>query len=207
MPQKRDTVYLQGKLYWFKALPDQLHDNYNEDGRQWAFEFEPDEASVATLTGAGLEDRLKTGKKKDGTMRKNYEGRSPFIVLKRAEFKEDGKPNDPIRIVDAANQPWPVKARIGNTTAADVKVSIVDYGTGKFKGIYPLAIRVLDLVPYAPNDFDELPEDDERVKKAKSEYDQFRQDFDLGDEEEAVVRPMEDNSDAQRDDLDDEVPV
>lgn len=207
--QNRKTAYLQGKLYWFKALPGQLHDNYAEDGKQWAFEFEPDENSTAIIIENGLKDRLKTGEKKDGTMRKNYEGRSPFLVLKRPELKEDGTKNEPIRIVDAANQPWQPKMSIGNETVADVKVSIVDYGTGKFKGLYPLAIRVLEHVQFVQNDFEDLPEDDERVQKAKNELTQFNKDFGLDeDDDEAPVdaAPSDQPEDTQ-DELDDEVPV
>ena len=201
MSKKRDTVYLTGKIYWAKIFGDP-RTNYNEDGKEWAFEFEPDAASEKELRGRGLGDRIKDGRKKDGTFRAGYDTRAPFINLKRNELDYQSKPNENIRVVDAANQTWPEKTLLGNGSIVDVKVNIVDYGAGKFDGIYPQAIRVLELVPYESEDFAPLPDDDPRKQKAKSLAPDFKADFGLEGtpEPEQAIVPTEE-------DLNDEVPL
>jgi len=206
MSRKRETVYLQGKVYWAKVLGTPRM-NYEETGREWTFEFEPDEQSIATLAERGLADRCKDRRiKQDGTPRKGYENRAPFMYMSRDEFDSNGRPNDPIRIVNAANQPWNDKTYLGNETLVDLKVNIVDYGKGKHAGIYPQAIRVLELVPYVSEEFAPLDEDDPRVKAARQKTDDFNKDFGLEDEPEPEVTPAtepEENAEAE---LNDELP-
>jgi hypothetical protein len=174
MPKnKRETVYLRGKGYWMKIF-DAPRPNYGGDAREWTFEFEPDEASIELLEEHDLGDRLK-----DKSNKKGYEGRGKFLTLKRGEFDYEGNPNEHIRVVDAANTPFPDKTLIGNESEIDVKVSIVDYGVGRFKGIYPIAIRVLELVPYQSEEFAPLPTSDPRRKAAESRKGDFERDFGL----------------------------
>lgn len=214
--QNRKTVYLKGYLYWVKVL-DAPKPNFDGDAREWTFEFEPDAESMATLTENGLEDRVK-----DKRSKKNYEDREPFIILRRGEFKVDGDRNDKIRVVDAANEEWNSKTKIGNKTLADVKVQIVDWGPRKKKGIYPLAIRILELVPYVPNEFAPLSEDDPHYKAAKAKNDAFERDFGVTNDDNQESAPEETeefgetqeqseqdaNESVERDnELDDEVPV
>lgn len=204
--QKRKTVYLQGYLYWVKIL-DAPRPNYDGDAREWTFEFEPNEDSVALLQEHGVDDRLRDRKNKKG-----YEEREPFIILRRGEFKADGERNEKIRVVDAANNAWNTSEKIGNRTLADVKVQIVDWGARKKKGIYPLAIRILELVPCVLNEFAPLPEDDPHYIAAKSKNDQFRKDFGLDEDENSTPDEPEENepeqeNDTQEDPLDDDVPV
>lgn len=216
LTKKRDTVYMHGKIYWPRVLPNQLHTNYNEDGRQWAFEFEPDDDGIEAIVKTHkLKDRLKDKHKKDGDVRKNYENRDRlFLYLKRNEFDYEGNKNDPIRIVDAANQPWNPRTELGNGTEVDIKLQIVDYGAGKKKGIYPVALRVLDLVPFERSDFTPLPEDDKRVQEAKSKRrSTFEEDFGL--EGDPDVDRMDGGSgeleaseiDGPYDELDDDMPA
>lgn len=177
MSKKRDTVYMQGKIYWAKILG-APRPNYSEDGREWTFEFEPDENGVGLLKEHKLKDRLV-----DRSDRKGYEDRGEFLRLKRKELDYEGKPNEHIRIVDANNVAWNDKKMIGNGTLADVKLQIVDYGAGKKKGIYPIAIRVLEHVPYESNDFAPLDEDDPRRKAApSSNAPDFEKDFGLDED-------------------------
>lgn len=208
--RKRETVYLTGKLHWVRVFGTP-RTNYNEDGREWAFEFEPNEQSIDELDARGLRDRLKDGRKKDGTIRKGYEDRKLFLVLKRKEFDYEGAPNENIRVVDAANQPWNEKSMIGNGTDADVKVSIVDYGPGKFDGIYPVAIRVLELVAYVSEEFAPLDDGDPRKMAVQKAKDDFAKDFGLDDddhEEEAPVKPSARKKAPIPDgELDDDMPV
>jgi hypothetical protein len=171
LTKKRSTEYMHGKVYWAKIFG-APRTNYNEDGREWNFEFEPDDDGIELLVKTHkLKDRLKDKYKKNGDIRAGYENRDRnFIVLKRNEFDFEGEPNEHIRVVDAANQTWNPKTELGNETEAEVKVQIVDYGAGKKKGIYPIAIRVLDLKPFERSDFAPLAETDERVRKARAEY-------------------------------------
>lgn len=195
MTKKRDTVYMQGKLYWAKIFGSP-RPNYNNDGREWTFEFEPDDNGLALLKEHKLTDRLK-----------EREGRNPYIILKRKEFDYEGKPNEHIRVVDAANHRWNDKTLIGNESLADVKVQIVDYGKGKKQGIYPVAIRVLEHVQYESNDFEALDEDDPRVKKANANYTapDFEKDFGM-DEDEPTNEPIEEELE-NHPDLDDDMPA
>lgn len=211
MSSKRETVYLHGYIYWPKIFG-APRKNYEDTGREWRFEFEPDAESVAKLTERGVGDRVRLGKKRDGTFRKNYEDRAPFMDLKRDEFDYEKNLNDPIRVVDAANQPWNDKTLLGNRTEVDVKVNIVDYGAGKFKGIYPQAIRVLELAPYVSEEFEPLPQDDPRVRAVKTKTDDFRKDFGLEEDEEAPTSETQPQTEQPKEvqansDLDDDVPL
>lgn len=178
--QKRVTEYMRGRIHWAKIFG-APRPNYDGDAREWTFEFEPDDNGVETLRKHGLSDRLRERRDKKG-----YEERGPFLILKRKEFKVDGTPNEHIRVVDARNQTWGDNRLIGNDSLADVKVTIVDYGPRKKKGIYPVAIRVLELVPYQRQEFEPLDDDDEYVRAVEKQEDTFRQDFGLEDEEEDV---------------------
>lgn len=136
------TVFLSGKLYWAKVLGEP-RPNYGGDAREWTFEFEPDEKGVAILEQHGLADRLKD----------KYEDRGKFLVLRKSEFNKDGNPNQPIRIYDDEDQEWDRTKLIGNGSEGDVKLDIRDYGVGKKKGVYPVAIRVTNLVVYQSAEF------------------------------------------------------
>lgn len=206
MTKKRDTVYMHGKVYWAKIFG-APRTNYNEDGREWAFEFEPDEAGRELLIKEfKLKDRLKDKFKKDGSLRAGYEKRdNEFIILKRKEFDYEGEPNEHIRVVDADNKPWNPKEELGNETEVDVKVQIVDYGVGKKKGIYPVALRVLDLVPFTRTDFAPLPEEDERVKKARAKNTGPSVEEDFGGDDGDTLDDAPETPDT--DDLDDDMPA
>lgn len=205
---KTVTVYLRGTFYWAKIFG-APRPNYNRDAREWTFEFEPDEDSVQLLTDHGLRDRIK-----DNSHKKGYEGRKPFLNLKRKEFRYDGEPNDPIRVVDASNGSWPANTLIGNGTIGDVKVNIVDYGPGKKKGIYPQAIRVLDLVAYESKEFAPIAKDDPYFSKVKKQEDTFKKDFGLEDDDDAPEPEAEKpapkrtrtNKKVREEDLDDDLP-
>lgn len=201
MANKSVMAYMRGKLYWAKIFG-KPRPNYGGDAREWAFEFEPDENGVETLEEHDLSDRLKDKRKKKG-----YENREPFMNLRRKEFKFDGEPNDNIRVVDSDNQPWPGDKLLGNETVADVKVNIVDYGPGKKKGIYPVAIRIQEHVPYESNEFAGMDGGDAPAKK-----DTFAQDFGLDedppfDQSEEEAPKTKRRAKAPVEDLDDEIPM
>ena len=204
--KKRETVYLRGKIFWAKIFG-APRTNYNEDGREWAFEFEPNENGVDVLDSHGVADRLRDNKDKNGNVKKGYENRKPYLILRRNELDYEGNTNEHIRVVNSENQKWPENTLIGNESVADVKIQIVDYGRGKKKGIYPVAIRVLDLVPYETNDFAPLPEDDEyKGKTSNNHAPDFEKDFGLEEDEPSM--PDTDAGDPPaEDELDDDMPA
>lgn len=171
------AVYVQGKVFWCKLLPDQLTENYDRDGREWTVEFEPDDTSF--LKEHKLLDRLKDMDERarkleregeDGKaakVRKNMEGRKGvYLILKKAELTKDGEKNKPIRIVDEDNQPWDDR-RIGNGSQVDARLDIKDWGVGKKKSIYLSALRVTNLVPYEDDPFAGMDKAAGKPPKAK----------------------------------------
>ena len=145
------TEYLRGKTYWAKILGAPRM-NFQEDGKEWTFEFEPDEEGLQVFLKHGLGDRIK-GKGYAVGQKGQFKDREPFIILKKSELTKDGKPNSPIRVYDQDDEPWEDNTLIGNGSTVDVKINIKDYGPGKKKGIYPEAVRVQELVRYESNEF------------------------------------------------------
>lgn len=162
------TVFMSGEVYWAKVLGEP-RPNYNGDGREWAFEFEPDEDGLAKLKQHKLTDRLKD----------KYEDRGKFLVLRKTEFNKDGNPNPPIRIYDADDNEWDRTKLLGNKTKVDVKLDIRDYGPGKKKGVYPVAIRVKELVSYQSSEFGGMDKGDTDVPAKAPKKDTFLKDFGL----------------------------
>lgn len=147
--------YLNGKVFWAKILGDPV-DNYQKDGKEWTMDFVPDKEGLATLKNLGLEKKI----------RNKDDERGDFIQLRQREYRANGKKNDPITVVDAKNRPWNRETKIGNGSDVEVKIDVADYGKGKPMGVYPRAVRVLDLVAYVRQEFAELPEDNKYVEKA-----------------------------------------
>jgi hypothetical protein len=163
MPAKRTKVFATGKVYWAKIVGDQaLKQNYDGTGREWSFEFEPEDTSF--LKDHRLLDRLKDPMayalrlqergedEKAKTAAEFAEGRGDYLVLKKPELTKDGNKNLPFKIYNADGEPWNGDL-IGNGSTVDVKLEIVDWGVGKKKSIYCAAIRVKDLVPYVVDEF------------------------------------------------------
>jgi len=145
------TVFIKGTIAWAKVLGEPVL-NYNKDGKEWTFEVEPDEAGLQKILQNGLADRVKGGGYNIGT-KGQHKDRNPFLQLKRTELNKDGEPNIPIRIYDNENNPWDSSKLIGNGSSADVKIDIRDYGAGKKKGVYPVAIRITNHIPYESSEF------------------------------------------------------
>lgn len=167
MAMKSTTVFVSGKVYWAKIVGDKaLTNNYEGTGREWTFEFEPED--VTFLKDHLLLDRLKDPlayanrleergedekAEKAEKARESAKGRGDYILIKKAEFNKDGKKNPPFKIVDSDNQPWGEDRFIGNGSTVDLKLNIIDWGAGKKKSIWCNAIRVQDLVAYENDDF------------------------------------------------------
>lgn len=178
MAVKRTTIFGTGKVYWPKIVGDRaLHDNYDGDAREWSYELVPDDPSF--LKEHKLLDRLK-----DKSDERNPD-KGEFLYLRKPEFDRDGNKNDPIRIYDEDNEPWPENKMIGNGSSVDFKLNIVDYGKGKKSGIYTAALRITELVPYESNEFGAM--DGDKPKKSKA-------------------KPQKPTAQPELDDLDDDIP-
>ena len=165
------TLVFRGKLQYARVLGDPVL-NYNKDGQEWKFDFIPNdpEGAAAELKSAGVRDRLRVlyNKGEDGEPDKNnpkYDGRE-YMSFKQNATKRDGTPNVPIRVEDVYGNAWPEDVLLGNDTVVDVRFVVIDNGRGKFHGVYPRSIRVLELVPYQSKEFDAIAESDPYFQKA-----------------------------------------
>lgn len=182
----RETVVIRGVAHWAKVLGAPRLNKFNGD-KEWSIDLTPDADGLKELKRVGLTDRLRDPK--DGDSRKEK-----YVSFRQKELRKDGTPNDPIRIVDARNRPWG-NDLIGNGSVVEVKFQAVDYGPGKKMGMYIRAIRVLELVKYATEEFAPLSEDDEFFAAEDEKTNE--------DTVEAELKRM----DAESDDLDDDVPM
>lgn len=137
-------VFATGTIKWAKIVGKKaLVQNYEKDGREWTFQFHPDD--TAFLKDHKLLDRLKDKGDEEG----------PYLIIKKPEFDKNGEENAPFRIYDGTGEEqtlWDDRL-IGNGSKADIKLDIRDWGVGKKKSIYATAIRVTDLVPYVSDEF------------------------------------------------------
>lgn len=179
MANKSTIVYASGRVFWSKIVGDQaLVTNYDGDGREWTFEFEPEDPSF--LKEHRLLDRLKDPMAyalrlrdrgeddKADKAAEQAEGRTDYLLLRKPEFDKDGNKNTPFTIYDADNNPWDDRL-IGNESKVDVKLKIVDWGVGKKKSIYAVAIRVTDLVPYESDPFAGMDKKESGAKAVKEQ--------------------------------------
>ena len=157
------TVFASGRLFWPKIVGERaLTNNYEGTAKEWTMEFEPEDTEF--LKEEGLLDRLK--EKEDA---KNPD-KGRFLVLRKPELNYEGEKNAPIRIYDEDNEQWPEDRLIGNGSKADLKLKIVDWGKGKKKSIWVLAVRVTDLVGYETDEFGAMDAEkgETKPKKAKA---------------------------------------
>lgn len=178
MAGKSTTVFVSGTVYWASIVGDKaLRKNYDGDGREWSFEFEPEDTSF--LKDHRLLDRLKDPfayadrledrgeKEKAAAVREMNAGRGDYLLLKKPELNRDGEKNEPFRIYKADNTPWEESQLIGNGSKVDIKLSIVDWGVGKKKSIYAKAIRVTEHVPYEADEFSGMDNNKAPAKKSE----------------------------------------
>lgn len=189
MANNTETAYIRGEAHWAKVLGPPRKNNF-DDYKEWTVDVSPDEEGIKLFKRLGIADRLKDPKGEDET-------RGRFITFRQKEERPDGTKNDPIRIVDANNQPWDERKLIGNGSKVDVKFAVKDFGKGKKKGVYVRAIRVLEHVAFQSADFAPLDEDDEFFAAEGAELSKESPDF----EEDFGLDAAKDNP--QKDDLDD----
>lgn len=194
MATTKTVIFLSGILNWVKVLGAPRL-NYSEDALEWAFEIEPDEASLQKIIKAGLSDRIKGRGYNPGT-KGQHKDREPFIQLKKSELTKDGRPNPPIRVLDENDGDWAQDKLIGNGSAGDVKLDIRDYGPGKKKGVYPVAIRVTDHVAYQSSEFGSMDKESPSAGKVAAKEARAAE----------KVKTLEKDFELEVEDLDDDVP-
>lgn len=148
--------YVTGTVNWAKVLGKPVA-NFNRDGFEWTFDFIPNDEALALFRELKIVDKMKE------------KGGVKFLRFTQKEKRADGSANFPITVVDARNRPWDPNVKIGNGSLIEVKFKVVDYGKGKPTGVYPQAIRVLELKPYVRQEFEPLPEDSEFVQNFADE--------------------------------------
>lgn len=181
MANNVQNVVIRGKLSFCKLLDHQLSLNYNKDGKEWKTDIQIDKETVKELKQYGISDRIK--------MKPEYLDGQPFLSFKQTEYKKDGvSRNEPVKIVDAAGNDWPQDKdnELGNGTVADVRFVVMDFGSGKKKGVYIRGVRVLDHVKFKREEFAPLSKDDqyfraavEAEEKNSNDLQEFQKDFGL----------------------------
>lgn len=161
------TLVMRGKIQYAKILGEPVL-NFNKDGQEWKFDFIPNDPAGAKkeLKALGVAERLRSLEDKDGNPR--YDGRE-YMTFKQNAERKDGTPNQPIRVVDVLGNAWDEDNLIGNESDVDVKFVVIDNGKNRFHGVYPRSVRVLNLVPYAKEEFAPIDTEDEFYKAAKAE--------------------------------------
>jgi hypothetical protein len=157
MTKKTETVVFRGKASYAKIIGDPSL-NYNKDGKEWKMDLElTNKGVIDEAKKLGIGDRVR---QKEGYLNGN-----PFMTFKQAELRKDGKPNQPIKVVDIKGNRWDDKL-IGNGSDVDVKFVVMDHGPGKKQGVYIRSVRVLKLVPYEKSEFEDIDENDEFYSEA-----------------------------------------
>ena len=192
---KPSTLVFRGRLQYARVLGDPVL-NYNKDGQEWKFDFIPNdqEGAAKELQSVGVRARLRALKDSEGNPR--YDG-AEYMSFKQNAERRDGTPNTPIRVEDMFGNNWPEDVLLGNDTIADVKFVVIDNGRGKFHGVYPRSIRVLDLVQYQSKEFQPIDENDPYFKKAQEAANE------VALLKGTAPQPPKETTD----DLDDEIPV
>lgn len=150
---KKDMHVIRGKVHWAKVLGDPVL-NYGGDAKEWTLDLTPDDEGLQLIESLGLNDRLKN---------KNDE-RGQFMAFRQREKRMDGSLNRRISVEDADGNPWPHDKLIGNGSDVDLKFEFKDYGKGKYPGLYPQALRILNLKEYQRQEFAPLKPDDKFAK-------------------------------------------
>ena len=132
-------MLIRGVAKWAKVIGEPVW-GYENKHKEWSIDVFLDEETVQRLDNEGLKDKIKD------------KGNGQFITFKRRETKQDGTPNNPIRVVDHHGEPWNPKTRIGNGSTVNINFAINEYGKNQ-KSANILSMQVWDLVPYEGAEF------------------------------------------------------
>lgn len=126
-------MLIRGKAKWAKILGEP-HWGFENKFKEWSIDVYLDEATVARLKAEGLGPKIKN------------KGNGEYITFKRKELKQDGTPNQPIRVVDHRGENWDGR-KIGNNSVVNVNFAVNEYGKGQ-KSANILSLQVWDHVPF-----------------------------------------------------------
>jgi hypothetical protein len=132
-------LLIQGKGKWVKVLGEPVW-GYENKHKEWSLDLYVDEETVHRLEVEGLKDKLKD------------KGNGVYLTFKRRELKQDGSPNQPIRVVDHHGEAWNSKTKIGNDSVLNVNFAINEYGKNQ-KSANILSMQVWELVKYEGAEF------------------------------------------------------
>lgn len=135
-------MLIQGKARYAKV--NELVWGYENAHKEWTIDVVVDEDTQERLKSEGLTVKTK--------------GDDNFITFRRKEFKSDGNPNQPIRVVGPDGKTaWNKDTKIGNGSDVRVNFAINEYKKGKFSANI-LSMQVWDLVPYDGGEFSANPD-------------------------------------------------
>lgn len=126
-------MLIRGKAKWAKVVGEP-HWGYENKFKEWSLDVYVDEATLAKLKAEGLGSKIKD------------KGNGPYITFKRKELKQDGTPNNPIRIVDHKGEPWDGR-KIGNGSVVNVNFAINEFGKNQ-KAANILSLQVWEHVKF-----------------------------------------------------------
>lgn len=132
-------MLIQGKSKWTKVLGEPVW-GFENKHKEWSLDVYVDEETQHRLEVEGLKDKLKD------------KGNGVYITFKRRELKQDGSPNQPIRVVDHHGEAWDSKTKIGNGSTVNVNFAINEYGKNQ-KSANILSMQVWELVKYEGAEF------------------------------------------------------
>lgn len=139
-------MLIKGTAHWAKVIGDP-RPGFDGTTREWSIDVEVDDEAKAALLEAGVKK----------SRFKEHDDGFEYIKFRRRELKENGEPNQPIRVVDRQKNPWDNRL-IGNGSkvACLIRMNDTRYGLQP----YLLGLQVLDLVEYETEweDFDSYDE-------------------------------------------------
>ena len=97
-------------VFWAKVIGDPVPKYNPEDGREWAIDLCFTDEQVARLADEGVTTSFYVKNKDDD--------RGNHFTYRRNEFRKDGQPSKPLKIVDSEGKDWPKDKLIGNGSTA-----------------------------------------------------------------------------------------
>lgn len=139
------SMMIQGVAKWTKITGEPGW-GYQNKFKEWSIDVYVDATTASKLKAEGLGKKLKD------------KGNGIYITFKRKELKQDGSPNQPIRIVDHHGAVLQDKdtaykgPKIGNGSTVNVNFIINDFSETE-KNANILSLQIWDLVPYEGGEF------------------------------------------------------
>lgn len=195
-PISSDFITLRGRVAYARVLGEPM-DNFDKDGKEYKLDFLIDDAKdLPRLKKLGISGKVK--------QKEDYLDGQPHMTVRQRTEKVR---NETTGLMEWKNRPkiediygaaWPQDRLLGNDTVVDLKLRVADYGKALQKGTYISGIRVLDLVPYVKNAFEEIDKDDPyyiKANAANAAAGNDEQEDDSGDADDEQVETNADDGD------------